>query len=92
MATATEVRQVEAVVLRRETPDAPGVLLCGGRYYDYTSGPLGFAVERLSTGSVYHVRVVGGRVQGCNCPDARHRKPAGGCRHVIGVRAILAAW
>jgi hypothetical protein len=92
MPTTTAPRQLESVVLRRETADAPGVLRLNGAYYDFTSAVNGYHVERLATGSVYFVKVAGGRTQGCNCPAAKFARHRGPCKHEHGVEAVLAAW
>lgn len=91
MVKATAAGQ-EVAVLRREEGGRPGVLRINGRYYDYTSGPLGYAVEALSTGAIYRVRVVAGRPQWCGCGDWKFRRPAGGCKHMAGTAAAIAAW
>ena len=40
-----------------------------------------------ASGSTYDVDVVSGA---CSCPDARHRDPDGGCKHVRRARVVLA--
>jgi hypothetical protein len=90
MSQATAVKQVEAVVLRPETPDAPGVVRINGCYYDATRGPMGFAFERLSSGSVYRVRVKEGGVVGCDCPAFRYGKGKA-CKHCGAAEVLLAA-
>ena len=39
-----------------------------------------------ASGSTYDVDVVSGA---CSCPDARHREPEGGCKHVRRARVAL---
>jgi hypothetical protein len=92
MSTTTAPRQVEAVVLRPESADAPGVLRLNGAYYDYGSEPGGFWLHRLATGAVYHARVEDGGCVACDCPAAKYTRHRGACKHAHGVEAILAAW
>jgi hypothetical protein len=56
--------------------------------YDVTQIPGGFNFERQGGGSTYHVKVEGGKVVGCSCPDSQHRSEVN-CKHCREARRIL---
>lgn len=87
---ATLTREVGAVVWRRETAAARGMVFAGDELYWYASEGSGFRFEKDATGARYFVPLAGGKPAGCNCPCGRFR--GGRCRHYGLAEAALAAW